>query len=488
ALGGIHHEADLDVVDHADDMRPPFGHVVHAADRQTGRLHALGRTCGGYDLEAQLDQLASHVRRGRLGILTHADAHSAPGRPHFAGAQLGFGEGFGEAVAHTHHLTGGLHFRPENGVDTRELGEGEYRFLHCEEGRNHFLGKAQLLERLAGHDPSGNLRQGAADALGDEGHGTRSTRVHFNHIDGVALQRQLHVHQTDHAQLQRHALDLVTHAILHVGRQRVRRQRTGRVAGMHACLFDMLHDRADHHIGAIGHRVHVDLDGAVEEVVQQHRTVIGDFHRIAQVALELVFLIDDLHGAATQYIGRTHHQRIADLVRRGNGFVFAAHGGVRRLTQVQALDHLLEALAVFGTVDGFRAGTDDRHARLFQRARQFQRGLAAVLDDHTLGLFDADDFQYVFQGDRLEVQAIGSVVVGRDGFRVAVDHDGLIAIFTHGQCCMHAAVVKLDALADTVRATAQYHDLVAAGRIGLALFFIGRVHVGGVGGELGGAG
>ena len=53
---------------------------------------------------------------------------------------------------------------------------------------------------------------------------------------------------------------------------------------------------------------------------------------------------------------------------------------------------------------------------------------------------------------------------------------------------MHAAVVELDALTDTVRPATQHHDLLAAGGIGLALFLIGGVHVGGVGGELGGAG
>src|SRR5690606_2544826 len=308
---------------------------------------------------------------------------------------LGLGEGFSEAVAHAHYLTGGLHFRPENGVYARALGEGEYSFLHCEERRNHFLGKAQLLERLASHDAGGNLRQGTADALGDERHGTRSPRVHLDHVDGVALQRQLHVHQTDHAQLQRHALDLIAHLILHFRRQRIGRQRARRVSGVDASLLNVLHDGADHHVGAVGHRVHVDLDSAVEEVVQQHGAVVGDFHRVTQVTLELFFLVDDLHSTTAQYIGGAHYQRIADLVRGGDGFVFAAHSGVRRLTQVQALDHLLEALAVFGTVDSLRAGTDDRHASLFQRPGQFQRGLAAVLDDHALGLFDADDFQYV---------------------------------------------------------------------------------------------
>src|SRR5690606_27850682 len=147
-----------------------------------------------------------------------------------------------------------------------------------------------------------------------------------------------------------------------------------------------------------------------------------------------------------------------------------------------------EALAVFGAVDGIRRGADDRHAGLFQGAADLQRGLPAVLHDDALGLLDTDDFQHVFQGHRLEVETIGGVVVGGDGFRVAVDHDGLVAVFTHGQRGVHAAVVELDALADTVRPAAENHDLVAAGRIGLALFLVGRVHVGGVGGELGGAG
>ena len=53
---------------------------------------------------------------------------------------------------------------------------------------------------------------------------------------------------------------------------------------------------------------------------------------------------------------------------------------------------------------------------------------------------------------------------------------------------MYAAVVKLDTLADTVRAATQYHHLLAVGRLGFALFLVGGVHVGGVGGELGSAG
>ena len=42
---------------------------------------------------------------------------------------------------------------------------------------------------------------------------------------------------------------------------------------------------------------------------------------------------------------------------------------------------------------------------------------------------------------------------------------------------MHTAIIKLDALADTIRATAENHDFFTVGRQRLAFFVIGRIHV-----------
>ena len=76
-----------------------------------------------------------------------------------------------------------------------------------------------------------------------------------------------------------------------------------------------------------------------------------------------------------------------------------------------------------------------------------------------------DDLEHVLERQRLEVQAVGGVVVGRDGLRIAVDHDGLVAVLAQRQRRVHAAVVELDALPDAVRAAAQHHDLPAVGRL-----------------------
>ena len=98
------------------------------------------------------------------------------------------------------------------------------------------------------------------------------------------------------------------------------------------------------------------------------------------------------------------------------------------------------------------------------------------------------DLQHVFQGQRLKKEAIGGVVIGGHRFRVAVDHDGLVAVFAQRQGRVHTAIVELDALADTVGAAAEHDDLIPLARLRLAFLFIGGIHIGGGGREFRGAG
>ena len=103
----------------------------------------------------------------------------------------------------------------------------------------------------------------------------------------------------------------------------------------------------------------------------------------------------------------------------------------------------------------------------FERQREIQRRLPAELDDDAVRLFDVVDIENLFERERLEVQAIAGVVVGRNGLRIAVDHDRLMIELLQREGGVAAAVVELDALADAVRAAAQDHDLLAIGRIRL---------------------
>ena len=254
---------------------------------------------------------------------------------------------------------------------------------------------------------------------------------------------------------------------------------------MHTRLLNMLHDAANQHHFAVADGIHVNFYCVIKEVVQQHWRIVRYADRCLEVATQVSFVIDDFHRPTAENVRRTHHQRVANLFRFLNRHFDGGNGGVRRLFQFQTLNRMLEAFTVFRTVDGIRAGTDNRYASSFQRARQFQRGLTAVLDDNAFRLLNTHNFQHVFQSYRLEVETVRGVVVGGDGFRVTVNHNGFITVFAQRQRGVYTAVVEFDTLTDTVRAAAEHHDFFTiGGRIRFALFFISGVHVSGVGGEL----
>ena len=198
---------------------------------------------------------------------------------------------------------------------------------------------------------------------------------------------------------------------------------------MHARLLDVLHDAANQHHFAVADGIHVNFYRVIEEVVQQHWRIVRHADRRLEVATQVSFVIDDFHRPTAENVRRTYHQRVANLFRLLYRHFNSGNGGVRRLFQFQTLNRMLEAFTVFCTVDSIRAGADNRYASSFQRARQFQRGLTAVLDDNAFRLLDTHDFQHIFQSYRLEVEAVGSVVVGGDGFRVTVNHDGFVTVF-----------------------------------------------------------
>ncbi len=131
--------------------------------------------------------------------------------------------------------------------------------------------------------------------------------------------------------------------------------------------------------------------------------------------------------------------------------------------QAQLVEQLLEAVAVFRKVDGIRGGAEDRHIGGFKRMGELQRRLPAELHDHAMQRailpLGIDDFEHILRRQRLEIEPVGGVVIGRHRLGIAVDHDGFIARFRQREAGMAAAIIELDALADAVRPAAKDDDL-----------------------------
>ena len=88
------------------------------------------------------------------------------------------------------------------------------------------------------------------------------------------------------------------------------------------------------------------------------------------------------------------------------------------------------------------------------------------------------NLEHVFEADRFEVKLVGGIVVGRNRFGVAVHHDGFVTHFAESHCSVAAAVVEFDTLTDSVRATAENHNLLRVGGSGrFVLAVVGAVVV-----------
>src|SRR4029453_835477 len=135
-------------------------------------------------------------------------------------------------------------------------------------------------------------------------------------------------------------------------------------------------------------------------------------------------VVDDLHAAAAEHVRGPYQHWVADLVGDALRLVKRASQPVFWSRQVGFGQDAAKCPSFLGQVDRFGTGADDRDSRVLERLGEAERGLSAQLHDDTcqwsrclLGVYY---FQYVFQRQRLEVQPVGSVVVGWEGPRVRI--------------------------------------------------------------------
>ena len=193
------------------------------------------------------------------------------------------------------------------------------------------------------------------------------------------------------------------------------------------------------------------------------------------------FVVGDHHGAPAQHIGRPHHHRISNALCALDGLFERGRHHSRGLRNLQFFEQLVEMLAIFGQINGLRRGADDVHARRLQRQCQVQRRLSAKLHDHAhrraLRRFMLVNRPHIFKRQRLKVETVAGVVIGRDRFRIAIDHDRLVTIFVQRERGVTAAVIELNSLPDAVRPAAQNDDFLLVGRRGFVFVFVGRIKI-----------
>ena len=119
----------------------------------------------------------------------------------------------------------------------------------------------------------------------------------------------------------------------------------------------------------------------------------------------------------------------------------------------------------------------DADAVRFKLLRDLQRRLSPKAHDDPFRLFVLANIQHILNRQRFKIEFIGRIVVGRDCFGIAVDHDGLVSLFAKGVNAMNTAIVELDSLSDPVGPPPRMITFFFAERTDSFFFLVRRVMV-----------
>jgi len=130
---------------------------------------------------------------------------------------------------------------------------------------------------------------------------------------------------------------------------------------MHAGLLDVFHHTTDQHLtGVVANRVDVDLDGVLEESIDENRSFGRQASFLAEAAEagefghgagQVLAIVHDLHGPTSQHVTRPHQHRETHSIDDRLGFGQGDRGSARRLRDRKSVAELVPLLAVLGEVD-----------------------------------------------------------------------------------------------------------------------------------------
>src|SRR5579872_1305365 len=250
---------------------------------------------------------------------------------------------------------------------------------------------------------------------------------------------------------------------------------------MNAGFLDVLHDSANDYVFAIRERVYVYFDGIFEEMIDEHRAVLRILDCLFHVADNGFFVVSDDHGAPAENVGGPHQHWVPNSVRARNGFFDRSRHGAWSLGDIEFVEQFAEAFAIFCQIDMLWRCADNAYARGLQWQGEIQRRLSAELHNHpdrrARRRFVFAYCQHVFEGQRLEVQAVTGVVIGGDGLGIAVDHDRLVTVVAKCECRVAAAVIEFNSLPYAIGSAAQDDYFLFRSWRRLVLFFIGGIEI-----------
>ncbi|EJX09160.1 hypothetical protein EVA_02729 [gut metagenome] len=200
----------------------------------------------------------------------------------------------------------------------------------------------------------------------------------------------------------------------------------------------------------------------LQEAAYHNRMLLGNVGCELEEAFQLFLIGTYVHGSTRKHIRRSYQywetyasDKFVDILHRSQCAPFW-------LVHTDAIQHSRELFTVFCIVDVFSLRTKNVDVFCIQTHSQVVRNLTTCRYDDTIWIFEVKDIHHTFECQLVEVKTVAHIVVGRNGFRIVVDHDRTVTFLADSIQCLNTTPVKFNRRSDTVstRTENDYRTLV----------------------------
>ncbi len=250
-------------------------------------------------------------------------------------------------------------------------------------------------------------------------------------------------------------------------RERLGRRHDNGIAGVNTDRIDVFHVAdGDAVAGRVAHDLVFDLFPAGDRALNKDLSHTGKPETILQNLSEFHHVVRDAAAGTAKRIGRTEHDRVADLLGELHAVlnIFDDLRGSDRLADL--LHRLLEHKAVLRLLDREGRRSEELYMMALKESgfcklhAEIKTRLAAHVGKQTVRLLLLDDLLKNLRGQRFDINLIRDILVRHDCRRIRVHETDLTALFLERAAGLCAGIVELSCLPDDDRPRADDHYLM----------------------------
>ena len=187
-----------------------------------------------------------------------------------------------------------------------------------------------------------------------------------------------------------------------------------------------------------------------DELRYNNRMVFADVGSQLKESCQFISVRAYIHCSTTQYIRRAHQHWEAYPIDKIVNVFHTCQRTPFWLVDTIFREHLWEFRTILCSINILCLCTQNRNLLFIEVHRQVIGNLSACRDDNAMRILQFNDIHHPFESQLVEIQAVTHIIIGRNRFRIIVDHHRAIALLSNGVQRLHTTPVELHRRTDTV--------------------------------------